>query len=137
MEVFEQTVAGSFSCVNTRLSFDTELLMPNLTEKDFNAINIDECFNAYKRDDLKIVYNLKLDGEKKPQKRRLISKILKLDENNQYGFAMTRPMPTGCIKEYLSPSFREFNFHLYGITLDNPFGHRKRKRGHRERDALQ
>ena len=36
---------------------------------------------------------------------------------------MTRPMPTGCIKEYPSPSFREFNLLLYGVTLDDPYGH--------------
>ena len=35
VEIFEKTLSGGFSCVNTRLSFDTELLMPNLIEKDF------------------------------------------------------------------------------------------------------
>ena len=35
-EIFEKTLSGGFSCVNTRLSFDTELLMPNVIEKDFN-----------------------------------------------------------------------------------------------------
>ena len=29
----------------------------------------------------------------------VISKILKLDENNKYGFAMTKPITTDCIKE--------------------------------------
>ena len=123
MEVFEKTVAGGFNCVNTRLSFYTELLMPNLTEKNYNAMTVDKSFKAYKRDDLKVIYNLRVDGEKKPQKRGLISKILKLDENNQYGFTMTKPMPTGCIKEYPSPSFREFNLLLYSVTLNDPFGH--------------
>ena len=86
-------------------------------------MNVDESFKTYKRDDLKIVYSLRFDGETKPQKRHLISTILKLDENNQYGFAMTRSMPTGCIKEYPCPSFREFNLLLYGVTLHDPFGH--------------
>ena len=36
---------------------------------------------------------------------------------------MTRPMSTGCIKEYPSPSFQEFNLLLYGVTLEDPFGH--------------
>ena len=35
METFEKTVSGGFSCVNTRLSFDTEILMPNLRECDY------------------------------------------------------------------------------------------------------
>ena len=26
------------------------------------------------------------------------SKIIKMDQNNQYGMAMTRPLPYGCIK---------------------------------------
>ena len=29
METFEKTLAGGFRCINTRLSFDTKLLMPN------------------------------------------------------------------------------------------------------------
>ena len=35
MEIFEKTLIGGFSCVNTRLSFDTEILMPILTESDY------------------------------------------------------------------------------------------------------
>ena len=60
----------------------------------------------------KVVYNLKLD-EKKPQKKRVITKNLKLitsyylnnlnnnnlNENNQYGNGMTKPLPTGSIKD--------------------------------------
>ena len=34
MEAFEKTLTGGFSCFNTRLSFDTKLLMPNLTNTD-------------------------------------------------------------------------------------------------------
>ena len=43
---FWKTFSGGFSCVHTRLSFDTELLMPNLIEKDFNKINIDQSFKG-------------------------------------------------------------------------------------------
>ena len=32
------------------------------------------------------------------QLKRFSSKIIKMDENNQYGMAMTRPLPYGCIK---------------------------------------
>ena len=39
VEIFGKT-SGVFTCVNTRLSFDTELLMPNLFEKDFNKIKV-------------------------------------------------------------------------------------------------
>ena len=34
LEMFEQTVTGSFSPVNTRLAFDTQVLLPNLDHKD-------------------------------------------------------------------------------------------------------
>ena len=33
METFEKTLTSGFSCVNTRLSFDIEFLMPNLQTK--------------------------------------------------------------------------------------------------------
>ena len=36
METFEKALSGGFSCVNTRLTFDSEILMPNLIEKDFS-----------------------------------------------------------------------------------------------------
>ena len=55
MEIFEKTLCGGFSSVNTRLSFDTELLMPNLTKSDYQNMNIDQSFKAFKRNDLKVV----------------------------------------------------------------------------------
>ena len=105
METFEKTLSGGFSCVNTRLSFDSEILMPNLTEKDFQKMNIDQSFKAYKRDDLKLIYKIKLDNQENYSKKRVIIKILNLDENNQCSFGMTKPMPTCCIKDKKSPSW--------------------------------
>ena len=90
MEIFEKTLSGGFSSVNTRFLFDTELLMLNLTQNDYQKMSIDQSFKAFKRDDLKVVYSLKLDNEKKFQKKRIITKIIKFDENNQYGFSMTK-----------------------------------------------
>ena len=72
-------------------------------------MKIDESFKAYKPDDLKVIYRIKLDNENSYHERRIISKILKMDENNQYGFAMTEPIPTGCIKENPAPSWLKFN----------------------------
>ena len=97
--------------------------MPNLTKSDYENMNIDESFKAYKRDDLKIIYSLKLDDEESFSKKRVITKIIKLDENNQYGYAMTRPMPTGCIKQNNSPSWLEFNLLLEKVSLEDPIGH--------------
>ena len=93
VETFEQTVTGSFSSVNTRLAFDTQILLLNLEYKDDlekNPLN--------KEFKYKVVYYPKLD-RKKAQKKGVITKILKLDENNQYGNGMTKPLPTGCIKD--------------------------------------
>ena len=61
VELFEKTLCGDFSCVNTRLSFDTEILKSNLTERDYHNMSIDQSFKAFKRDDLKVIYSLKLD----------------------------------------------------------------------------
>ena len=46
-----------------------------------------------------------------------------MDENNQYGFAMTKPIPTGCIKEHPAPTWRKFNFILETLDLDDPIDH--------------
>ena len=83
--LFEKTLIGDFSGVNSGLAFDTNVLFPNKNDTD------------KKRDDLKIVYNLKIDN--KQEKKRVVSKILKMDKNNQYGNAMTKPLPSGCIKK--------------------------------------
>ena len=123
MEIFEKTICGGFSSVNTRLSFDTEILMPNLSKTDYDKMNIDESFKAYKRDDLKVVYSLKLDNQKNFSKKRIITKIVKLDENNQYGYAMTRPMPTGCIKQNNSPSWLQFNLLLEKVSFEDLIRH--------------
>ena len=47
-KVFVKTWTGGVSCVNTRLSFDTELLMPNLTKSDHKKMSISQSFKAFK-----------------------------------------------------------------------------------------
>ena len=115
MKIFEKTLIGG-------LSFNTEFVMPNLTKIDYKKMNIDGSFRAYKSDDLKVIYRIMLD-DKRYHKRRIISKILKMDENNQNGFAMTKPMPTGCIKEHPAPSWLKFNLLLKTVDLDDKIGH--------------
>ena len=51
-------------------------------------------------------------------KRHIITKILKLDENNQYGFAMTKPM-----KAKTAPSWLKLNLLPKTVDLDEKFGH--------------
>ena len=85
---------SGFSCVNTRLAFDTDILMLNV-KPDLAAGE----FQERKRQDLKIVYSLKLSDDEKHKNYRPLSKIFKIHENNQYGQAMTKPLLTGCIKK--------------------------------------
>ena len=76
---FERTLRGSFSCVNTRLAFDSQILLPK-----------------NETDNYKLIYDIKINNIN--QKKRVTTKILKMDENNQYGNAMTKPLPCVCIK---------------------------------------
>ena len=62
---------GDFSCVNTRLTFNTEIL-------------IDDNKNE------KVLFDLHINGKK--QTKRVSTKILKMDENNQYRQAMMKPL---------------------------------------------
>ena len=86
-------------------------------------MNTDQSFKAQKRDDLKLIYKIKLDNQENYCKKRVITKILKLDENNQYSFAMTKPMPTGCIKEKEPPSQLDFDILLETVHLDDSTRH--------------
>ena len=56
-------------------------------------------------------------------KKRVIIKILNLDENIQYGFGMAKSLPTGCIKQNLSTSWRTFNLLLQVVSLIDQIGH--------------
>ena len=112
----EETVIGGFSCVNTRLAFDSQILLPNLKNKDDlenNPMNKDYNY--------KIVYNLKMNNEK--VKKRVITKILKLDENNQYGNGMTKLLPTDCINDSDDISWKTFNFLLESVSFEDTIGH--------------
>ena len=46
-----------------------------------------------------------------------MTKILKMDENNQYGNTMTKPLPTGSIKRAKKlPTMIEFDLIVQGIS---------------------
>ena len=70
----------------------------------------------------KVIYNLKLDG-KKAGKKRVITKIIKLDENNQYVNSMTKALPTCCIKDNDDLSWKTFNVLLEIVDLEDKIGH--------------
>ena len=115
-QIFEETVIGGFNCVNTRLALDSQILLPNLTDK----INLEN--NLMNKDfNYKVVYNLEMNNEK--IKKRVITKILNLDENNQYGSGMTKPLTTGCIKDNNDISWEIFNFLLEEVSFEDTIGH--------------
>ena len=57
--------------------------MPNISRAAFDNMMIDESFQIFERQDFK-------DSEKIYTDKRVISKILKLDGNNQHGYATTK-----------------------------------------------
>ena len=98
--VFEKTLIGGYSCVNTRMAFDPQILLKDL-------------------DNEKVIFKT-TNG----QLKRFSSKIIKMDENNQYGFAMTKPLPYGCIKKKKNvPSLEELTVLLENVTLGDKLGH--------------
>ena len=105
VEIFEETVIEGFSCVNTRLAFDSQISLPNLADKiDLENNPMNKNFNC------KVVYNLKMNNDK--TKKRLITNILKIDENSQYRHGTTKPLLTGCIKDNNDISWETFNFFI-------------------------
>ena len=114
--IFGETVIGGFSCVNTRLAFDSQILLPDLKIKNYLENNsINKGFNY------KVFYNLKMNIEK--VKKRVITKTLKLDENIHYGNGMTKSLPTGCIKDNHDISWETFNFLLKSVSFEDTIGH--------------
>ena len=91
---------GGYSCVNTRMGFDTDLFLKDTKNE-------------------KVLFKT-ADG----QLKRFSSKIIKMDENNQYGMAMTRPLPYGRIKrKERILNFEELDQLLKSITLEEKIGH--------------
>ena len=72
-----------------------------MEKKQKNKLN-KELYDLFKKEDLKSsnkpIYKICLDGEQKSKGRRVFSRIFKLEENNQYGFAMTKLLPIGTFK---------------------------------------
>ena len=75
-----------------KLSKNLEICTGKKNEKNEKKLQ-QKLHDSFKQEDLnsfnKPIYNIRLDGEDQSKKRRLFSKIFTLDENNQYGFAMT------------------------------------------------
>ena len=100
VKLFEKTLIGGYSCINTRLAFDTEGFLKDLKNE-------------------RVLFS---NGQ--GQVRRFSSKIIKMDENNEYGFAMTKPLPYGVIKKKKAlPTLEELESLLSNVTLEDKLGH--------------
>ena len=100
IRVFEETVLGGYSCINKRMGFDSNLLLNDSKNEKILFKTTDN------------------------QLKRFSSKIIKMDENNQYGMAMTKPLPYGCIKKQDNLlNFDQLEQLLKSITLDDKIGH--------------
>ena len=77
------------------MSFDTELFLKDL-------------------DNEKVIFKTRHG-----QLKSFSSKIIKMDENNQCGSAMTKPLPNGCIKKKENlPTLEELAVLLENVTLE-------------------
>ena len=85
-ELSEQTLIGGFSCVNTHLSFNSKILLPKDEENKTNQ-------------KFKLIYRIKNKLANKFQNKKILTKILKMDGNNQCGNTMIKLLPTGSIKK--------------------------------------
>ena len=111
VELFEKTLIGGFSCVNTNLSFDSKILLRKDEENTPNQ-------------KFKLIYKIKSELSNKFENKKIVRKIIKMDENNQYGYAMTKPLPTGSIKKMKrAPTLREFELILQSISNTDKIGH--------------
>ena len=81
VRVFDKTLIGGLSCLNTCLVFDSQIVFP----KD----NVDKN---------KLIFDLKLKNNVN-EKKRITAKILKMDEYNRYSQAMTKLCPPAVSKK--------------------------------------
>ena len=86
VDLFEQTLIGGFSCVNVRLGFDSKVLLP-------------EDSKNKPKENSKLIYKIRNEDKNISEDKRSVTKILKMDENNQYENVMTKPLPLGSIKK--------------------------------------
>ena len=73
------------------------------------------------RGKFELVYDLKIKGKK--ESKGIVTKILKMDENNQCSKAMKKPLPLAASKTRKIPTLRKFNIILNNISHKDKIGH--------------
>ena len=77
-----------------------------------------------KNNEQKLVYKIRNKFTDKTEDKRVSTVILKMDKNNQYDNAITKPLPIGCIKkEPYTPTIRELCLLLSRISHLDSIGH--------------
>ena len=105
VDLFEQTLVGGFRCLNTRLGFDSKSLLLKDSKNE-------------PKENLKLIYKIRNED------KRVVTKILKMDENNQYGNTMTKPLLIASInKSKKIVSMREFDLIIQVIFDQDKIGH--------------
>ena len=129
------------------LGFDTKIFTPRspecVAQKDVIINNLSDLYgeknkkqerkelmnklySLWKEEDLKSchkpVYNVRLDGEESSKKRRVFSEVFKLDENNQYGFTMTKPLPILIFKKQSNPNMETLENSLKNFSPNAKIG---------------
>ena len=100
IRVFKKTLIGAYSFVNTRLAFDTDIFLKDAERE-------------------KVLFKIE-NG----QLKKFSSKNIKIDEKKQYGMAMTKPLPYGCIKRKNKVlSINQLTELLKTITLEDKIRH--------------
>ena len=147
VELIEKLLSGEYSSIHTRLGFDTEMFtrksekymkekeriienMTNLRGEPDEKVKVKqlskELYELFKQEDLnssiKPVYTLRLDEETVSHNRRVFSKIFKLDENSQYEFAMTKPLPIGIFKQENEVNIEILNNSIANFNPDSKIG---------------
>ena len=79
VELFEKMLIGGLRCINTGLEFDSSVLIGKKEQK--------------------VICSIRNHDTDEVENKHVIAKILKMDENNQYGNAMAKPLPASCIKK--------------------------------------
>ena len=104
VELMEKTLIGGMSIVNTRVAFDSNTFIKGKEQKLVNKIRNREANE--------------MEG------KRVSAVILKMDENNQYGNAMTKSLPiAGTRKEQTAPSICELCLLFSGLLHLDSIGH--------------
>ena len=98
-----KTLIGDMSVLNTRVGFDSNIFIKDKQQK--------------------LVYKIRNKETDEIENKRVSTVTLKMDENNQYGNAMTKPLPITCIKkEAYTPIICKLSLLLSGISHKDGMG---------------